>query len=289
MASPDLASPLRWPPPILGAGRARLLGLLQVGSEATSPPTRLGWKQCAPTVGLGIVLLAYANGDAWFATRRPQSILPPVNLRHLGMLLLSLGWAGSERLPRREMGLTRQGMWPSLGWGLLVGTLGSIPVWLFFSLPLAVSGVALNRAVTQPELSPLSRGQMLTMLVGQVLLSTAVFEEVAFRGVLHAKLVRLLGIRRALLVGSGLFAGWHAVIAWANLRRCALPRVLRAPLYGGAMVLMFLAGLLFGVLRQGTGHVAGGIVAHWLVVANVMLALARAQARRVPARGGRDG
>ena len=52
----------------------------------------------------------------------------------------------------------------------------------------------------------------------------AVFEEVAFRGVLHAKLTRHVGATRALAIGGGVFAAWHGVITWYNLRRSNLPR-----------------------------------------------------------------
>jgi membrane protease YdiL (CAAX protease family) len=116
-------------------------------------------------------------------------------------------------------------------------------------------------------------------LTGQFLLSTAVFEEVAFRGVLHAKLVRLVGVRKALLIGSGLFSAWHAVITWHNLRQSNLPRRLFAPLYGAAMVVLFGAGLIFGGLREGTGHLAGSILAHWLMVTTIVLSVARVRWR----------
>jgi membrane protease YdiL (CAAX protease family) len=110
-------------------------------------------------------------------------------------------------------------------------------------------------------------------------LSTAVFEEIAFRGVLHAKLVRLLGVRRAVLAGSGLFAAWHAVIAWHNLHQAGLPRPIRTVSYLGAMAALFVAGVILGALRQMTGHVAGSIVAHWLMVVAIVCGVVRVRDR----------
>jgi membrane protease YdiL (CAAX protease family) len=228
----------------------------------------------ASTVALGAVLLAYANVDAWQAMRQAAPLASRVNLRHLSVLLVTLLWARAEHLPAQELGLHRAGLGRSLVWGAVIGTAASVPIRLFFLFPLVM-----NRAVTQPELHGLRPGHLLALLTGQFLLSTAVFEEVAFRGVLHAKLVRLVGVKRALLIGSGLFSAWHAVITWHNLRESNLPRRLFAPLYGAAMVVLFGAGLLFGGLRQGTGHLAGSILAHWLMVSTIVLSVARVRWR----------
>jgi membrane protease YdiL (CAAX protease family) len=189
----------------------------------------------------------------------------------LGAVLL---WASAEHLTGPELGLARRGIHRSLVWGLLAGGLTAIPILLFFALPLVA-----NRAVVHPGYTGISRGRLLSMLAGQVLLSTAVFEEIAFRGVLHAKLVRVFGARRAVLAGSGLFAAWHAVIAWHNLHQAGLSRTMRAVLYLGAMTALFVAGLILGSLRQMTGHVAGSIVAHWLMVVAIVCGVVRLRDR----------
>jgi membrane protease YdiL (CAAX protease family) len=228
------------------------------------------------TVALVGALLAYANGSAWLATRREQELSTGINFAHLAMLGLTVAWAAAERLPPRELGLGRRALGRSLGWGLLVGALGSLPIRLFFAFPLVS-----RQGVTQPEFQGLSRGRLLWLVGGQFLLGSALFEEVAFRSLLHAKLVRLLGAGPALLAGSGVFAAWHLVITWHNLRRSNLPRGLFPFLYSGALAALFGGGLLFGLLRQATGHVAGSVLAHWLMVANIVLAVAR------PRRAGR--
>lgn len=239
------------------------------------------WWEYASTAVLVAALLAYANGSAWRRSRRirlpgTDGLSPGgtelgagISPAHLGMMGLSLGWAMAEGLTADELGLSRRGIRPSLGWGLLVGALASMLIRGFFAFPLVM-----NRAVSHPEFQGLSRWRLVGLLGGQFLLGSAVFEELAFRSVLHAKLVRLFGFRRALLLGGGVFAAWHVVITWHNLRRSNLPRALFPFLYGGAMATLFVAGLVLGALRQTTGHVAGSVLAHWLMVANIVLAVA---------------
>ena len=147
---------------------------------------------------------------------------------------------------------------------------------IFFAFPLVS-----REAVSHPDFRALSLRRLLWMLGGQVLVSTAVFEEVVFRGVLHAKLLRLVGTQGALAIGAAVFAAWHGVIAWRNLRRSNLPRRWFTLLYAGAMANFWLAGLLFGLLRERTGHLAGGILAHWLIVSNILIAVARPRQRPV--------
>ncbi len=234
------------------------------------------WREWTTTLALAALLLAYANGDAWRATRREGAISSSANYTHLAMLAVTLAWAAAERLRPTDLGLGRQRLGQGLVWGALVGLLGSLPIRLFFAFPLVS-----REAVAQPEFEGLSRPRLLWLVAGQFLFGSAILEEVAFRGLLHAKLVRLLGAGRALLVGSGIFAAWHLVITWYNLRRSNLPRALFPVLYPGALAALFGGGLLFGLLRQATGHLAGSIVAHWIMVASIVLAVAR------PRRGNR--
>jgi CAAX protease family protein len=231
--------------------------------------TRMCGERGSTLVLIG-VLLAYANLDAWRAARREGAASSSTNLTHVAMLGLPLGWAAVERLGPDALGLGRGRLGRGLAWGAVVGLLGAIPIRLFFAFPLVS-----RDAIAQPEFEGLSRARLLWLVGGQFFFGSAVFEEVAFRGLLHAKLVRLLGAGPALLVGSGVFAAWHLVITWYNLRRSNLPRALFPLLYVGALAALFAGGLLFGLLRQATGHLAGSVVAHWLMVANIVLAVAR--------------
>lgn len=235
-----------------------------------SPGTGARRRETLSTAALAAVLLSYANGDAWFWSRRAQTLSSETNYAHLGMLALTLAWAALEGRTPRELGLGRQGLGRGLAWGLILGLLGAVPIRLFFAFPLVS-----RQAISQPEFEGLSRGRLLWLVGGQFLVGSALFEEVAFRGLLHAKLVRLYGAGRALLLGSAVFAAWHLVITWYNLRRTNLPRPLFPFLYAGALTALFGGGLLFGLVRQASGHLAGSVLAHWLMVANIVLAVAR--------------
>jgi membrane protease YdiL (CAAX protease family) len=255
-----------WLDALLGEPRQPLaLGRRRAFGERTSALALIG------------LLLAYANLDAWRAARREGPTSSSTNLTHLAMLGLTIGWAAVERLGPDALGLGRRRLGRGLLWGTVVGLLGAIPIRLFFAFPLVS-----RDAIAQPEFEGLSRARLLWLVGGQFLFGSAVFEEVAFRGLLHAKLVRLLGAGPALLVGSGVFAAWHLVITWYNLRRSNLPRTLFPLLYLGALAALFAGGLLFGLLRQSTGHLAGSIAAHWLMVANIVLAVARPRRPHVP-------
>jgi membrane protease YdiL (CAAX protease family) len=232
-------------------------------------PARARW-EWATTVALVGAMLAYANADAWRYSRREGAAASSAGLPHLKVLGAALAWAALERLSPADLGLGHRHLGRGLLWGAVVGLLGAIPIRLFFAFPLVS-----RRAVAQPEFEGLSRGRLLWLIGVQFLFGSAIVEEIAFRGLLHAKLVRLLGAGRALLVGNGVFAGWHLVITWYNLRRSNLPRALFPLLYLGALAALFGGGLLFGLVRQGSGHLAGSVLSHWLMVASIVLAVAR--------------
>jgi membrane protease YdiL (CAAX protease family) len=252
---------------LLPSAHTSRLDISQLWREIWFDPKR---SEHFSTAALIAILLAYANTDAWFYLRKQQAVSTGPNLSHLSVLAFVLAWAWGERWTPRELGLGRSGIGHSAAWGLLVGLAASFPVRLAFAFLLVSHG-----AFVQPELHRLSTWRLLWFLSSQTLLSTAVFEEVAFRGVLHAKLVRVFGLPRALAIGGAVFAAWHGVITWYNLGRSSLPRPLFSFLYAGAMAALFGAGLTLGILRVRTGHLAGGIVAHWLVLANIALSVAR--------------
>lgn len=249
--------------------RSWLTRLLE-GPAGSDPPRAPARSERATTAALVALLVGYANADAWLATRREQELSRPQMFAHSTALLATVAWAVAERMTPRELGVGRAGLGRGLFWGAVVGLLGSLPIRLFFAFP-----VVSRRAVTQPEFTGLSWPQVLWLVATRFFLGSALFEEFAFRGVLHAKLRRLLPPGPALLVNSGIFTAWHLVITWHNLWRSNLPRPLFPVLYIGALAALFVGGLLFGLLRQATGHLAGCVLAHWLMVANIVFAVAR--------------
>jgi membrane protease YdiL (CAAX protease family) len=63
-----------------------------------------------------------------------------------------------------------------------------------------------------------------------------------------------------------LFAAWHLAVWGWTLERVTLTPALPVVLtYPAGLLILGIAGLLFSWLRQATGHLAGPIVAHWVI------------------------
>jgi membrane protease YdiL (CAAX protease family) len=216
------------------------------------------------------VLLAYANGSAWWSTRYGKDLTVGLSRAHLAMLGLMLLWAWVERLRPHELGLTWRGMRRSVVTGAGVAAVGAVPIRTFFSLPLVA-----RWPVDLTEYRGLGRRRLVWLLCGQFFVGSALFEEVAFRGLLHAKLVRLFGVQPALLLGSAVFTAWHVVIAWHNVRRCNVAPRWLVPFYAGVLAVLFAAGYAFSWLRQWTGHIGGSVVTHWALIGHILLEIAR--------------
>ncbi len=204
------------------------------------------------------------------AIRRGSNLSTGLSRAHMLMLGLMLLWAWAERLDARELGLTWSGLRRGAMAGVLVGAAGAMPIRGFFRLPLIASW-----PIAIGEYRGLSWSRVCRLLVGQFLMGSALFEEVAFRGLLHAKLRRLVGVPAALTIGSAVFTAWHAVIAWHNIRRCNVTARWFGPFYGGVLLVLYGAGWLFGLVRQCTGHVGASVMAHWVVVADLLFEVMR--------------
>src|SRR3712207_2686997 len=113
-------------------------------------------------------MLGYANGDAWVATRREQELSGTNQFAHLGALIATL----LDGVARRDLGHGGQRLGRGLGWGLLVGLLGSVPIRVFFAFP-PIS----QRAVSQPEFEGMSWGRVLWIVSTRFLFGSALFEE----------------------------------------------------------------------------------------------------------------
>ena len=92
---------------------------------------------------------------------------------------------------------------------------------------------------------------------------TALFEEIAFRGVLPALGARIWGRRRADAIAAGLFGLWH-VLPTRHAAR-ANPGMHRAgagPAIAGGVAITAAAGLAFSALRNRTGSLAAPVLVH---------------------------
>jgi membrane protease YdiL (CAAX protease family) len=221
-------------------------------------------------LGASAVIVVYGN-LATVATWLPYpGPLVPV-IGHPVLVAAALVWArGAAGLTWTDLGLGRSGWVRSallgLGLGGLMALLVLVPL-------LGFRAIGWSSATTYP---PPEDPAAFAQVVLRLLLVTALCEELWFRGLLQACWGRLLPPWQGLLVGAALFAAWHlAVWAWTLERVTltpALPFVLTYPV---GLLILGVAGLLFGWLRRTSGHLVGPIVAHWVIdVVLVALVLA---------------
>jgi membrane protease YdiL (CAAX protease family) len=97
--------------------------------------------------------------------------------------------------------------------------------------------------------------------------TTAIFEEILFRGLIQERGIRWLGPTRGIALSVGLFVVWHTVITFQAIQKTNLTdAVVPWPLlYVASAIPLAVAGLIFSLLRFRTGNLAGPTVAHWAV------------------------
>jgi membrane protease YdiL (CAAX protease family) len=220
-------------------------------------------------VALSALLLAYGNSVSTLSHGARDQVLLWSNLALLAALL---GWARwPARMSPAELGLERKNLAGSALIGLLLSVLAAVPPVAFIVLaPLFNGGPVQDDGITER-----SGAWMAYFLLFRQPVGTALFEEVAFRGLLYAAWLRAGGERLAWLTSSAVFALWHVVI---SSRTVAESGVVDAPAAVAAGVVvsllgLFAGGLIFAYLRWHTRSIAAAAVAHWLIVALMTVAV----------------
>lgn len=178
---------------------------------------------------------------------------------------LDVSWAA--------LGLTRRRLGAGARWGaaaaLVVAAAVSVGALLAEHLPGAGALLADERAAA-------AGGALASQTLWRIPVGTALFEEVAFRGVLLGALLRAGSRRRAVAVSSAVFGLWHvaptAVALRVNDVAVASPEGLGA--MAGAVAATTVAGAAFAGLRLGSGSLLAPILAHWATNASGLLAAA---------------
>lgn len=218
-------------------------------------------------VGLFAVLVLYNN----LANLIPQHLhdrwYVPMNLCFLGLLLL---WALlGLHLTRADLGLS----WPEAGrsalWGLALGLLLVAPLFVLAAFPQLLAD-----RLQDPRLVGITGAQVLYRAAVRIPLGTALFEEMAFRGILFGALLRF-GHIEAIVYSSLVFGLWHIVPTWELLRASVLgdSKILLGLGITGGVAATFVGGLLFALLRRYTGSVAGPLLTHGLLNSLALVAI----------------
>jgi membrane protease YdiL (CAAX protease family) len=180
----------------------------------------------------------------------PGAWYVPANLVVAAGLVLGARAAG---LGSDELGLDRERLGSGLRWGGAAMAVVGAAVVALVAVPASRSFFE-DGAVADAA----SAERWFTALV-RIPLGTALFEEVLFRGVLLAALLRWLSSARALLANAALFGVWHVVPAWESAEGSAWAQV-GAVL--GTVIVTTIAGGLFVWLRLRSGSVVAPVLAH---------------------------
>ena len=200
----------------------------------------------------------------------PQAPPFPAFLGALTTVTLVLWAVHRQRVSLAELGFHRHGAVRSGFLGILIGVaLAAAAVASLQSAPL------MQGPVRYTPITAMSAESLLLRVLVTMPLDTIILEEVAFRGVLLAVLLRSFSTNRAVLFSSLLFMLWHLLLNFHTLFNSSLaeePQLLALGLLG-AHVAVFMGAFLFCMLRLRLGHIAPCITAHWTVNAGILVGL----------------
>ncbi len=247
------------------------------------------WPEASGAVALSVVLVAYGNLVS----------LPPHDVRLRFLLFTNLAllavilWVAlrRSRLSHESLGLTRRSLLRSSALGIVIGAALALPPVVFIVIAPFVTG----EPIEYGDITTFSAREMAVRLGFTTLVRTALFEELAFRGVLYAYFLRAFrsaahvpasGLQgalvpdrrsadgRTILWTSLVFAIWHIVISTRTVVESDVVDSvwLIPPAAVISIAGTFVGGLVFAWLRWRTGGVAGPFFVHWLTVGVMSLA-----------------
>jgi membrane protease YdiL (CAAX protease family) len=183
----------------------------------------------------------------------------------MNLLVLALVWLWARRnlnLNAGDAGFTKKDLGKSILYGFGLTALIIVPAFaLRHLLP------ALGITGTFVRLEGFSRAELWWRVLVRIPLGTGFFEEMLFRGIFYGYLIKQYSSRRAMLYSSLFFAFWHIMPA---LKLITIDFHVTSPfaviaLWVVGMSGAFIAGLIFGWIRDRTGNIAGCLIAHILI------------------------
>jgi membrane protease YdiL (CAAX protease family) len=141
------------------------------------------------------------------------------------------------------------------------GLVITLPPLVFFLFPVLVSNIDYT------PIKSLSVAALLFRILMEIPFFTAVSEELLFRQYIYTKIKAEQW--RGMLLNGLIFTGWHFVVVLRTILDTSFSQNLFLTLlsYLGALISVFIGGLLFVFVRQKTGSFLYSAVTHWLNVA----------------------
>jgi membrane protease YdiL (CAAX protease family) len=216
-----------------------------------------------PTIALAVALVVFGNSIAALpGDLQDHGLTIAAKLGVMCALVAVL--AVALRVPARDLGLQRDHAGRGLLTGASLAVLLSLPIVAFFAFPVVMPGGEIEYAVVEEK----SARAFWTWMLVTLPLSTALFEEVVFRGCLHGLAVRAYGLVAGIALTSMTFVLWHGVINYKTMQatNAADTMALTAGAHVASFAGLFAGGVIFSVLRHRTGSVAAPFAFHWLIV-----------------------
>jgi membrane protease YdiL (CAAX protease family) len=178
-----------------------------------------------------------------------------INMAAAAVLLAAARWTG---LTWEELGLAPRRMPAGLALGgVCVATIAAAYV-------VALVVPALRPLLTDARVGRMDAAEITYQTLVRVPFGTVLWEEIAFRGVLLAALLRLFSVRVATVVSAVVFGIWHIR---PTLSAVAANDFVHGAVATGAVVLLAclgtaVAGVLFTVLRLRSGSLLAPVLLH---------------------------
>ena len=213
-----------------------------------------------PTVAfsVAIILVLYKTLTSLLPYISFDSLSLVLNLLTASLLVL---WARRCGLSWKTLGLLPSRGPSALKWAI-VGCAIGLPTLLAVAFPGYFASI-----VTVGQWRDMSWSTLTYQTLMRIPLGTALFEEIAFRGVLYGLWSTSLGPRRAGVASSVVFGMWHVTPMLNLFHGSPLLNTHFLLLVGvaGGVVSTFVGGLIFIWLRHRTGSVYGAALAHWAI------------------------
>ena len=219
------------------------------------------------SIALAIALLAWSLvgnllvGETLYVTRNVVlGLLVVLLLRRAGAT-----WA--------TLGLDPAQLRTGLRWGAVAMLVVAVSVTVGALLADHLPGVG---ALLSDERADLLAPELAWHALWRIPVGTALFEELVFRGALLGLLLQHTSPARAVLASSVVFGLWHVAptIVTLQLNQVEVLSPQGLATIAGAVAVTTVAGVLFCLLRLGSGSLLGPVLAHWATNSIGLLAAA---------------
>ncbi|OGH21635.1 MAG: hypothetical protein A2629_01885 [Candidatus Levybacteria bacterium RIFCSPHIGHO2_01_FULL_41_15] len=109
-----------------------------------------------------------------------------------------------------------------------------------------------------------------------ILIGTVIFEEIVHRGIILARFQEIMSPFNSILFSSLVFAIWHIVsitrLVWPSIKFTIRILHFQYAAFLGVILLMFIGGLTFSLIRFYSGNIAGSVVAHGMINSGTLIA-----------------